>query len=313
MPKLSILCRNATTFSESGGLDEDALRQFLQRFVDANIGVYLGSGGSGEGHALSMAELRRVYQIGVEVCRGRIPVYANQPEQHTAKATLEHALLAIETGVDAINLYAIAGLHGMRPKDPELLAYYEELLSAIKHPVVLSINPIVGYIPTSAFIAKICCRFPQIIAVNLTKVGHAYLLDLKRTIDREVSYFVDDLPSSLNAFILGANGLTGAGANILPKTYRLYLDLFESRRFDELATVYQHLLRFGQYVNKWSPTYARSIKMAMKVLKLPGGKGGLRRPYLMPDAEELQSFTEGLLRLGLPEIEEQARAAGLRV
>lgn len=39
---------------------------------------------------------------------------------------------------------------------------------------------------------------------------------------------------------------------------------------------------------------------------------GLRKPYLMPGREELETFKDGLLRLGLPEIEELARAAGLR-
>jgi hypothetical protein len=41
---LALACRSATTFDPSGRIDEDALRRYLQRFVDA---VYLGSGGSG--------------------------------------------------------------------------------------------------------------------------------------------------------------------------------------------------------------------------------------------------------------------------
>ena len=70
----SMICRTATTFTPDGELDEDALRQFLQRFVNAKLGIYLASGGSGEGHALSLDEIRRVYEIGVEVCRGKVAV-----------------------------------------------------------------------------------------------------------------------------------------------------------------------------------------------------------------------------------------------
>jgi hypothetical protein len=51
--------------------------------------------------------------------------------------------------------------------------------------------------------------------------------------------------------------------------------------------------------------------MAMKILRLPGGEGGLREPYLMLPPEEIQKFTDGLLRLRIPQIQEQARAAGL--
>ncbi|MBI4190474.1 MAG: hypothetical protein HY525_08040 [Betaproteobacteria bacterium] len=49
--------------------------------------------------------------------------------------------------------------------------------------------------------------------------------------------------------------------------------------------------------------------MMMKVFKMPGW--GIRGPYRMPAEEELQKFTEGLLRLRLPEIDELARAVRL--
>ena len=51
--------------------------------------------------------------------------------------------------------------------------------------------------------------------------------------------------------------------------------------------------------------------MALKVFKLPGGEGGLRKPYLMPTDAEVERFTSGLLALGLAEIDELAGAAGL--
>jgi hypothetical protein len=53
--------------------------------------------------------------------------------------------------------------------------------------------------------------------------------------------------------------------------------------------------------------------MAMRGLKLPGGEGGPRRPYLMPPEDEYQAFMDGLLKLGVPEIDEYARAAGPKV
>src|SRR5919199_6697033 len=77
MGKIAIVSRNSTTFTRTGELDEEALRELLQGIVDAEIAVYLGSGGSGEANALTIDELRRVYEIGVEVYRGRLPVYAN--------------------------------------------------------------------------------------------------------------------------------------------------------------------------------------------------------------------------------------------
>jgi hypothetical protein len=69
--------------------------------------------------------------------------------------------------------------------------------------------------------------------------------------------------------------------------------------------------RFLRYIEKWKSSYPRCIKMTMKVFKLPGWT--LRGLCLMPSDKELQQFTESLLRLRLPEIDELARAARLTV
>lgn len=309
---MTLLCRNATTFTKTKQLDEEAFRRFLQRFVDAKLGVYLASGGSGESHALSRDELTRVYTIGVEVCKGKVPVNANPPEQHTAQATIEHAKLAIDAGIEVVNVYGPASWHGFRPTDAELTAYFDEVLAAIKHPVALAPNPTIGYTPQPAVLADICNRYSQVVAVNLRGVVDVYMINLKDAVKRDLEYYVP-IAGSLNSFKLGATGLLGPEANIIPKTYRQYIDLYESGKLDELSIAYAQIQRFTQFVMKWHTSSPRWLKMAMKVLKLPGGEGGVRGPYKMGTDEEVQAFADGLLRLRLPEIDDLARAAGLRL
>ncbi len=310
MGGVSLYCFAATPFTTAGEVDEDALRQFLQRFIDARIGVYLGSGGGGEGHALTVPELRRVYEIGVETCKGKIPVHANPPEQHTARLAREHVALAIDAGIEVVHLYHFPGWHGMRPTDPEIVAYYESVISATKHPMTISVNPSMGYTPKASLIAGICNKYPHIVAAKLSSVPDAYLADLMEMVKRDISYHVQPA-GSMNALAMGVDGIFSTEANIVPKTLRLYLDLYEQGRFDESAAAYADLRRFDQYVRKWNPSIPRWIKMGMKALKLPGGEGGPRAPYRLPPPEEMERFTEGLLKLRVPEIEEQARAAGL--
>src|SRR5262245_39290507 len=103
---VGFLSRAVTTFGPDGGIDEGVRRAFLQRFFDNRLGVFMGSGGSGEGHALTHDELKRVYEIGVSECRGKVPVWANPPEQYTAKLTIEHTLLAAKAGCEVVNIYA---------------------------------------------------------------------------------------------------------------------------------------------------------------------------------------------------------------
>ena len=105
--ELEMLCMAATPMHADYAIDEDALRMLLRRLVAAGNGIYLGSGGAGEGHSLSPAELRRVYDIGVEEAKGKVPVYANPRESRTAEAMYEVAREAVEAGVDMVQLYQV--------------------------------------------------------------------------------------------------------------------------------------------------------------------------------------------------------------
>ena len=312
MRNVPLLCRTATTFSKSKSLDEAAFGHFLQRLVDVKSGVYLAAGGAGEGHALSRQELSRVYSVGVDVCKGRVPVNANLPEQTTAQATLEHAMLAIEAGIEIVQIYGPAGWHGYKPTDAEFIAYFDAVLKVIKHPVALASNPVLGYMQKANLIADICNRYSQVVAVNLSGVRDRYLIDLKDALKRNVDIYVA-LGGSLHALSLGASGLLGAEANIIPKTVRRYAELYASGDNAALANTYADIQRFSRHVEKWHGSTPRWIKMAMYVLGLPGGEGGARGPYLMPADDEMQKFTEGLLDLRIPEIDELAKAAGLRL
>ena len=129
-----VLCMSATPFTDDGALDEPALRTHLRRLADAGVGVYLGSGGAGEGHALTPAELGRLYRVGVEECRGRTPTFANPPEARTAGEMLAKARLAVDAGVDCVQIYALDGGHGMRPTEAEQNVYYRTLLDELDHP-----------------------------------------------------------------------------------------------------------------------------------------------------------------------------------
>ena len=309
MPTINLLARNCTMFTTTKALDEDAYRASLQRFVEFNVGPFLVSGGSGEANSLTWDEVRRLYQIGVEVCRGKVPVYANMPEVRSAKEAIDYSRLAIESGVDIVNLYGPASMHGYRPNDHELIAYFDEVLAAIKHPVTLAPNPVQGYTIKPQLIADLCNRYHQVESVTLNGLdGDAYFIDLNDGLKRKVGMNVP-LSGSLHTLGLGATGLSVNQTNFIPRTCRQYVDCYQRGDLEAANKIYADLHRFTRFVEQWRG--ARWQKMALKVFKLPGGEGGLRKPYLMPSDAEVQRFTTGLLALGLAEIDEMAKAAGM--
>jgi dihydrodipicolinate synthase/N-acetylneuraminate lyase len=307
--ELTLICRTVTTFSESGALDLDAQAEFLERLAECGHGFYLASAGSGEGHALTRDEIRRLYGVGRAVSAGRVPVNANPPEAHTPRGAIEHARLAAECGVDVINIYGPTAWHGFRPTEAELIAYHDEVFAEVRHPCALAPNPVIGYTPTAAAIAKICERHHQVVAINLAGLDDRYFFQLRDALTRPVDIYVPFV-SAVHTLSMGAAGLLGAEANIIPKTFREYLDHFETGDLTELGRTYVQLQRFTAYVRPWHHASPRWLKMAMAVLDLPGGRGGLRSPYLMPPSPELEQFASGLAGLGIPEIDSHLATAG---
>src|SRR5580700_9682965 len=306
-PEFYTMC--ATVFAPDGSFDESAMRGYLRRQIDARLGVYLGSGGNGETHAMSPGELFRLYSVGVEECKGKAPVHANLPEEHTAEQTIAQARIAIAAGVEALHLYTVEGRHGYRPIEPELVGYFDDVLAAIRHPVVIAVNPTMGYIPRPQIIAEICRRHEQIIAVRLSGQRDIYLLNVQDALGREIHCHWQLGSGALDPLSLGTS-LFAAEANIIPNTFRRFVDLAQVGKVSEAGEVLGQIRRFNQLVMEWGPC-ARWIKMAMKILQLPGWEGGLRRPYLMPSDDVVRGFAERLLRLGIPEIDAMARAAGV--
>jgi dihydrodipicolinate synthase/N-acetylneuraminate lyase len=209
--------------------------------------------------------------------------------------------LAVGAGVDVVQVYPLDAGHGMRPTEAEQLRYYEDVLSGMDHQVALSVHTVVGYAAPADLVARVCKDYPQIVAVNLIGVSSNYLLDLRDAVRGDIAIYVP-LGGFFDASVLGANGFLGAEANIIPHTCRRFADDCAAGDVAAVSAVYPQLLRFAQVVGRWAPSTARWVKMALRVLGLPGGNGGLRRPYLMPEEPELRALRTALLGLDLAEI-----------
>lgn len=307
---IKLMVRPITPFKQNLEINEDALRQNLSSLADSKIGLYLASGGNGETYAMTLDEIRRLYEIGASECKGRVAVYGNPPEQHTAEMVLVHSNLAYEAGCEAVNIYPPASWHGYRPTEEEQRNFWDTLMRQIKYPVILAANPVVGYVPSVQAIADAINKYPQIIGLNINS-DERYLINVKDRLTRDIEIFFP-LLGSINGFLCGATGMISHEGNVIPKSFREFLDCWERRDFGpRMGMLNAGLLRYKQLVERWYPGNARPTKMVMRILKLPGGDGPLRPPNMMPGEDQLKLLAAGLLKVGLPEIDDLARKAGL--
>jgi 4-hydroxy-tetrahydrodipicolinate synthase len=297
---LTMFCMSATIFNEDGTLDDDGLRKHLQRLVDARNGIYLGSGGAGEGHVLTPKELRQVYEVGVDVAKGKVPLYANPRESRSAAAMYEVAKEAVEAGVDVVQLYQLDGGHGMIPTQREQEAYWKELLDKISHPVAISIHLYAGYMATPAFLKELCGRYEQICAINVMGPGNGYFIQLRDALPESVKLYTG-VAQLVEVATLGAAGALLAENNIIPNICQEIADGYEAGDLAKVSVATKNVQRFSNVVSQWAPSTARWVKMAMKVLDL--GASTLRPPYLMPTEEEQQRMSASFDALNIRALE----------
>lgn len=292
-----------TPFDDSGEIDETALRAHLGRLREAGVGVYMGSPGSGEGNALSRDELRRIYEIGVDECKGHVPIYAAGFEPRTASEFLHVAREAVDAGLEAIQLYAVANGHGMVPTPQELEAYFREMLDAIELPVIISSHHKIGYATTVEMLVRLCDDYPNIFAINAVQNEVTYLVDLHHALGDRVEIYSGGTKFAITNLALGGIGFNSAETNVMPRTAMTVVEAFHAGDVARAVAAHTIMLQLSTLFAPLLRASPRPMKTLMNILGLPGGH--LRPPYLDVDAHEVAKMTKALERLDILGIEER--------
>lgn len=160
--------------------------------------------------------------------------------------------------------------------------------------------------------AEIANAHERVGALVLT--GHMlddYFIAMRERITRlDVPIFVTE-PGSMNCLSMGAAGIAGNLAGVIPETYRRYMDAVEAGKLKEAASDYADIRRLMAFVSGWTGGVPRWVMMYLKAFKQPGGEGKLPDPYVHYDEGEYGRFTKGILALDIPDINGYARVAGL--
>ncbi|TML12584.1 MAG: dihydrodipicolinate synthase family protein [Actinobacteria bacterium] len=303
-PTPATFTMSITPFRSDGSIDEPALRTHLRFQAEAGVGVCLCSQGSGEGDLLSFDERLRVYEIGVDELKGRVPVYAaGIGLAHSTDSIVALAKRACEIGVDA--LYILGPRPGaLTPRAIEIETYYREIIEATQCSVAISNNSaLAGYSFSADLIESLVADYPHIIEVLIAdNVG-----PLINQVHRLAAKFGDAITirvgmssQSILAHAAGARGILNFEANIAPRlTESLWQALLSGdseRALSRFALFVELNLLCSRFGNP------RVIKEALRLLGRDGGH--LRRPHLPLDSGESADLAAGLARLQLQNIEQ---------
>ena len=303
IPKPTWFVMVITPLDKNNRIHEAAFRTHLKRMAAAGLGLYVGSGGSGEGHALTVEEYEQLCEIAVDECKGKVPVHTNPHETRTARDMVELMQRCARTGVDVVQAYQLDPGHGRRPSPEEQDYYYRYILDRVDHPTAISIHTGSGYVAPPEFVAKLCEDYPQIKIINLaTGSDLRYFINLRDMLNPDIRMFGG------HANVLGALGLGGWGvqdtvANVAPKLCASIVTHFMAGDNKKAGEAYAQSLRLMAPVwgTRWGgPPMIKGVLASMGLIPEEGFF--VREPYLQPDKASVDKAVAGVKALKIEEL-----------
>ena len=117
----------------NGEVDESALREHIERQIEAGIDGLVPCGSTGESATLSYQEHHRVIEIAIEAAAGRVPVIAGTGSNSTREA-VDFTLHAKNAGADAALLLSP---YYNKPTQEGIYQHYSTIARETRFPLVI--------------------------------------------------------------------------------------------------------------------------------------------------------------------------------
>jgi 4-hydroxy-tetrahydrodipicolinate synthase len=292
-----------TPFDEAGAVDWDATRAHFARLRAAGVGVYVGGGGSGEGHALLDDEVDRLLALAAVELRGAVATRAMGVEPRTARQMIEFGRRVQEAGLDAMQVYSLDMGHLAVPRPAELERYFSDVLDAVEFPAVISTHFSVGYLVPVDLLVRLCERYPHVIGVNCSISGgdFPYLVRVLDELPAPVEVHVGGPMHTLSALAMGGTGFLSSEGNLVPQLVQSVVAEYAAGDHAAAEAAYASVMRVFSLLSS-----RVAVKAVLRALGLPGGFP--RPPRLLVDRElDADDALAALRGFGIPELEPYLR------
>jgi 4-hydroxy-tetrahydrodipicolinate synthase len=196
-----------------GQVDEESLRNLVERQIEAGIDGLVPCGSTGESATLSHLEHRRVVESVIETAAGRVPVIAGAGSNSTREA-IELTMHAKEAGAQGALLLSP---YYNKPTQEGIYAHYAAVAKETGFPVVIYNVPGRTASNISAETAGRLARLDNIVGI---KEASGDLNQIAHVIARSPADFAvlsGDDAITLPVLALGGKGVISTSANVAPR------------------------------------------------------------------------------------------------
>ena len=194
------------------GIDEDALRRLVNWQVEQGSHGLVAVGTTGESATLTFAEHKRVVEIVVQECAGRIPVLAGAGSNNPEEAIV-FAQHAEKTGADG--LLCVAGYYN-KPSQEGLYQHFKAVHDATALPIIVYNIPPRCVVEISVATLARLAKLPRVVGVKDATGNTNRILLERQLIDKSFYYFSGDDIAAVAYNANGGCGCISVTANIAP-------------------------------------------------------------------------------------------------
>lgn len=205
------LCALITPF-RNGGVDEKAFQDFVQWHIDQGTHGVISCGTTGESPTVSHAENKRVTELAIEVCRGRIPVIAGTGSNATSEA-VELTQHAAKAGADAA---LVVTPYYNKPSQEGLYQHFKALHDRAEIPIIIYNIPGRSVIDMDVDTMARLAELPRIVGVKDSSKDPTRPYRTRQVIGEGFTQLSGEDGTILPFLAMGGHGCISVTANVAP-------------------------------------------------------------------------------------------------
>jgi 4-hydroxy-tetrahydrodipicolinate synthase len=202
-----------TPFTESGALDEPALREFVDWQIEQGVHFLVPCGSTGEAATMTLDEHRRVVAITVEQANGRLPIVAGAASNDTQKA------IALSKEMETIGVTHLLHTSPWYNKPPQrgIMAHYRAIADAVSLPIVIYNVPGRTGSNVEAATTLELAQDERFVAVKEASGNLAQINEIIRNCPPSFSVLSGDDALTVPVMAEGGDGVVSVTSNVAPK------------------------------------------------------------------------------------------------
>jgi len=260
----------ATPF-KNGEIDEKAYRELIKFHLKNGTDGLVPCGCTGEAATMTMKEQKRLMNIAVETCSGRIPVVAGTGSNCT-KESVELTKYARKAGCDGA---LIITPYYNKPTAEGQYRHYAEIAKAVNIPIMLyNVPSRTGISLAPSTVARLS-KVDNIVAIKEAAGSVQQVVDILSLCD--ITVMSGDDSMTLPFMAVGAKGVVSVAANVIPAKIHDLVETFLQGDLEKSRKIHYEVMSLCKTL--FIETNPIPVKTLLKMMGL------IREEFRMPLCE----------------------------